>query len=385
MMRAIGLAVSLALLACDSAAGPAVPVTFAGVSAGGEHTCAIVAGGAAYCWGDGAASQLGDGQYGASALPRRVTLQPSVLSLDTGFRHTCALTVDQDLFCWGWNVRGQLGNASTIDQALPISVAPELRFQQVSAGWFHTCALSAAADAYCWGGNSQGQLGTGTAADELVPQRVLGDLKFSAVSAGGFHTCGVTTGRALYCWGLNYEGQLGNGSVVSERSPVRVASDVNYAHVSAGYTHTCALDTTGRPWCWGSNSRGELGVAFASPPGLPGSMTPAAVLDVPAGFIDIDAGLTFTCAVAGGGQGWCWGLGQDGQLGTGAFVSWVVRQPVADVRDFVTISTGDGTHACGRTRQGVILCWGRGDSGQLGNGSAPTSPLPVRVPGVTRS
>jgi alpha-tubulin suppressor-like RCC1 family protein len=373
---------ALVFAACADAAGPTGPVSFAAVSAGGEHTCGIDAGGAGYCWGSGVMGQLGDGAFGASAVPRSIQLQTGLVSIAAGYGHTCGIAQEQHVWCWGWNLRGQLGNASTVGQGAPIRADTELRFQQVSSGWFHTCALTLAGDAYCWGGNGQGQLGDGTTSERLVPTRVLGGLKFTSVAAGGFHSCGVTTTGELYCWGLNNEGQLGTGTVENEYRPTRAASEVVYAHVNVGYSHSCALDRQGKPWCWGSNAEGELGVAFASSPGVPGSMTPAAVIDVGGGFIDIAAGLAFTCVVASGGGGWCWGRGEDGQLGTGAYRSWVVRQPVADVPDFAGISTGYGTHACGVSRQGVVLCWGRGQNGQLGNRSA-ASPLPVRVHGVT--
>lgn len=50
--------------------------------------------------------------------------------------------------------------------------------------------------------------------------------------------------------------------------------------------------------------------------------------------------------------------------------------PVAVVggHTFAQISVGDGT--CGRTRDGVIWCWG---FGALGNGTSEDSPVPVRV------
>jgi alpha-tubulin suppressor-like RCC1 family protein len=152
--------------------------------------------------------------------------------------------------------------------------------------------------------------------------------------------------------------------------------------VTAGYGHSCALDSADQPFCWGSNGAGELGVAFASRPGEPGSTTPAAVHNATAGFFTIDAGFEFTCATRTDGTGWCWGRGHEGQLGTGGYGSWVVAQPVANVGDFAAIDVGAGAHACGTTASSAILCWGRGDVGQLGVRSVTESAAPVRVPGV---
>lgn len=371
--------------ACDDdATGPLLPVEFTAVAAGARHTCALGEDGLAYCWGFGAAGELGDGTFENTVAPRRVGIDIAFASMSAGLRHTCAATADDDLWCWGWNAFGQLGNGTTITQGLPIPVAENLRIRQVTSGWLHTCALTAANDAFCWGANGQGQLGDGTLNAREAPVRVSGNIDFEHISAGGFHTCGVSTTGVLYCWGLNHQGQLGTSTLTNATVPRRVDTGSTFRHVSAGYTHTCALDAANAAFCWGSNAAGELSVGFASAPGEPGVQHPVPVLNAPSGLVTIDAAFEFTCGIRPDGSGWCWGEGQEGQLGTGGFTSWTVAQPVANVHDFVTIDAGPAAHACGVTSVGSIMCWGKGDVGQLGVPGVLTSASPVRVPGVVR-
>jgi alpha-tubulin suppressor-like RCC1 family protein len=51
-------------------------LSFAGVSEGANHTCAHTSAGTAYCWGQNASGQLGDGSATSSAAPVKVAGQP---------------------------------------------------------------------------------------------------------------------------------------------------------------------------------------------------------------------------------------------------------------------------------------------------------------------
>lgn len=47
-----------------------------------------------------------------------------------------------------------------------------------------------------------------------------------------------------------------------------------------------------------------------------------------------------------------------------------------------TIASG-GNHTCALAANGEVRCWGRGASGQLGNGSSTDSSVPVTVAGIS--
>jgi alpha-tubulin suppressor-like RCC1 family protein len=154
---------------------------------------------------------------------------------------------------------------------------------------------------------------------------------WSRVSAGYGHTCGVTTLGQAYCWGSSAVGQLGVGSATDGScastpsgipfcaAPVRVA-DQAFAAVSAGFDHTCGLTATGRAFCWGRGDEGQLG-SFATSerctldgPSRICSSRPIAVASDLA-FASIFAGHEYTCALGGQGAAWCWGSNAGGQLG----------------------------------------------------------------------
>ena len=298
----------------------ATPPTFTAVSAGGSHTCAVTAAGAAYCWGTNGSGQLGDGTTTERSSPVlvgggvRFTAVSAAGSLgDDG--HTCGVTAAGAVYCWGMNDYGQLGDGSTTNRSSPARVAGAVRFAAVSAGYLHSCGVTATGAAYCWGSNRGGQLGDGTTSDRSNPVPMRGGVPFAAVSAGVLHTCAVTVAGATYCLGFNRHGQLGNavpGQEVCERfSCSTVAGGVRFVAVSASAFHTCGVTATGAAYCWGLNNYGQLGDGSTANRSSPARVSGGVR------FAAVSAGGMHTCGVTAGGAAYCWGRNSDGQLGAG--------------------------------------------------------------------
>jgi alpha-tubulin suppressor-like RCC1 family protein len=194
------------------------------LSAGTYHTCGVATDGATYCWGRNADGRLGvaAGADSLVAAPAPVATAQAFRSVDAGGRHTCALTAGGAAYCWGANDAGQLGSGGG-GAATPTPVAGGLTFATLSAGETHTCGVTTAGQAYCWGANASGQLGDGTTTASPTPRLVAGGYAWRTVSAGVYSplTCGVTTTGATFCWGMNDKWQLGN-PIVGERSSVPV-------------------------------------------------------------------------------------------------------------------------------------------------------------------
>ena len=209
-----------------------VPVDVVGVtgatqiSAGANHTCAVVAGGAAKCWGSNFAGSLGDGTTtGYSSVPVGVVGVTGATQISAGSGHSCAVVAGGAVKCWGCNALGELGNGTTSTwesgSNVPVDVVGVSGATQISAGGRHTCALVAGGAAKCWGSNF-GELGDGTYNPSSVPVDVVGVTGATKISAGGVHSCALVSGGAVKCWGWNGYGQLGDGTYYESNVPVDV-------------------------------------------------------------------------------------------------------------------------------------------------------------------
>src|SRR5207253_560701 len=254
------------------------------LDAGDYHSCALRASGVAYCWGDNGNGQLGDGTTTQRLVPTPVAGSLTFSSLSAGGAlETCGVTPAGAAYCWGNNAYGQLGDGTTTERLVPTAVAGGLTFASVTAGDFFTCAVTTSGAAYCWGAG--GYIGDGTTTQRLVPTSVAGGLTFASVNAAagtGFtntaYSCGVTTSGDAYCWGYNTFGTLGDGTTTQRLVPNTVAGGLTFADVRAGGNHTCGVTTRGAAYCWGLNGNGELGdgttterlvpmpVSFPTPP-----------------------------------------------------------------------------------------------------------------------
>lgn len=348
------------------------------ISAGARHSCAIIGSTSSlWCWGDNSSGQLGDGTTSPRSGPVRV-VGPSVLAgftaVSVGADHSCALLAGGAARCWGGNANGQLGNGSTTPSSLPVVPAGGNAFLSISAGDGYTCGTTSS-QVLCWGLNNNGQLGNGSFAPQLAPTPAFVPGTPVLVSAGRLHTCATVQGGSAWCWGNNTWGQLGIGITSSPRPMPQQVNAFNVDAITAGELHTCAIAAGGTK-CWGNNDFGQLGN------GMPGfQVNPTNIASGNTLEQAISAGNRHTC----GRQGLrirCWGLDSDGQLGNGPGGSSSIPAEVTAYTgsEIPAVTTG-AAHTCTQLQLGQVDCFGDNSAGQLGNGTTTDAPSPVRVIG----
>lgn len=354
----------------------------ADVSAGETHTCVLTNLGGVKCWGRNENGQLGNNSTTNSNVPVDVNgLSSGVISISAGYQHTCALLNTRAVKCWGANAKGQLGNSNLGNALIPTDVTGlNGNVFAIATGGRNTCAIIDLNTVKCWGDNLYGQIGNGTTPNTKTPAEVIG-LSASAtkVSAGGNHTCVIASGGAK-CWGLNSSGQLGDGSNNNASMFVGVAGlSSGVTAISAGEDHSCAI-ANGYAQCWGKNTYGQLGNGNSID-----SNTPVTVTVLGSGVLAISAGNAFTCAVTNAGAVKCWGNNDVGQLGNNTFSASNTPVDVIGLSSGMTTVWVGGSHACAISSGGALKCWGNNSFGQLGDGSVADFDNPGVNPAVNVS
>jgi alpha-tubulin suppressor-like RCC1 family protein len=243
----------------------AVPgtVSFAALASADYVTCGLDVEHVAYCWGENnSLGQLGTGSFAptGSNFPTPVMGTPRFSQITTSsFGHSCGLLDGGVAYCWGQNGWGQLGDGTKTNRSAPVAVVGGHSFAKISAGWAHTCALTSAGAAYCWGA---GQMVDGSSAHLVSPVAMSGGLTFQAISAGSSHTCALTFDGTAYCWG--------NQSASPQAGvPTVIPGGLNFTSLTTGGGHACGLAIDGKVYCWGENTLGQLGDGTVTDRGIP--------------------------------------------------------------------------------------------------------------------
>ena len=346
---------------------------------GSDHSCAIAPSGELKCWGRNTSGQLGIGSNESyNEIPQTVPgLSSGVIAVSGGQSHTCAILTAGEIKCWGSNESGQLGTGNYESSNTPVTVAlPGEPAIALALGAAHTCAVLADGSLKCWGSNQDGQLGLGYyGGDSPVPLTVTGlSSNVTAIAAGDAHTCALTTQGGVKCWGWNGHGRLGDGTGVNSAVPADVVGlSTGVISIAAGSSHTCAVTTTGAAKCWGLNDNGQLGSA-----GYATSHVPVDVERITSGAIAIRAGFAHTCALLIDHSVKCWGYNSYGQLGNGTYYTGFLPVDVYGLATGVQDIGIGATHTCALLNAGM-KCWGNNYWGEIGNGTILGATIPSVV------
>jgi hypothetical protein len=229
----------------------------------------------------------------------------------------------------------------------------------------------------------------------------------AGLAAAGQHTCAILDDRRglVACWG-RLPGGPGTPSAVAPL-PVLRSGVEGATLIASGTDHDCALlGFEGPVACWGDDTFGQLG--GLPPAGEGGEGEPEAAgeggaaaddasamdegdafgsgrsgalsrVEVGSDVIELVAGDEHSCLLGGEGRVSCWGRGDSGQLGDGGRSdrrepAEVVRRSGRPLAPVTSVAAG-ADHTCASLRDGRVLCWGGGPDGP---------PHPRRVADVPR-
>ncbi|PZC82935.1 hypothetical protein B5X24_HaOG209378 [Helicoverpa armigera] len=310
------------------------------VYAGGMHTIALDSNGKVWTFGcndEGALGRPTSGE-GEEGTPAAVALPAAAVCVAAGDSHSAALLDNGDVYAWGafrdshgsmgLVVRGREGKSCREPVKLDLA-EPAVA---IASGGDHLVILSSSGGVYTMGCGEQGQLGRlsqrSASRDArqgfsalLVPSKVTLKAGGSRIWAGYHATFVLDTNDKMFAWGLNNYGQLG---ITGEKRKTAIFTptecdaftrlNTEWRSVAAGQHHSLALDTAGQLYAIGRCEYGRLGLGDRA--GDAEVLEPIPKLQNKK-VICIAAGTSNSFAVTDTGEVFSWGMGSEGQLGTG--------------------------------------------------------------------
>ncbi len=210
------------------------------------------------------------------------------------------------------------------------------------------------------------------------------------VATGENISLALASDGTVYAWGENQYGQLGNGTNTDSNIPVAVKTTgtpmegKQIVQIAAGRWSSFALASDGTVYSWGFNGGGPLGNGTTNHSNVTVAVKTTGTPMEGKTIVQVASSVFHSLALASDGTVYAWGSNGDGPLGNGTNTNSNV--PVAvkttgtpmDGKTITQVAAG-GTHSFALASDGTIYSWGGNGKGQLGNGTAINSTIPVAV------
>ncbi|XP_050192982.1 probable E3 ubiquitin-protein ligase HERC4 isoform X2 [Myiozetetes cayanensis] len=341
------------------------------------------------CWGNASFGQLGLGGIDEEIVlePRKSDffLNKRVRDVGCGLRHTVFVLVDGTVYTCGCNDLGQLGHEKARKRPEHVGALDAQNIVAVSCGEAHTLALNDKGQVYAWGLATDGQLGLpGTEECIRVPRNIksLSEVQIVQVACGYYHSLALSKGSEVFSWGQNKYGQLGLGyEYKKQTSPHMIKSllGIPFAQIAAGGAHSFVLTLSGAIFGWGRNKFGQLGLNDDNDRYVPTLLKSLRSQKV----VHICCGEDHTAALTKEGGVFTFGAGGYGQLGHNSTSHEINPRKVFELMGSVVTQI-----TCGRQHttafvpsSGRIYSFGLGGNGQLGTGTTSNRKSPFTVKG----
>merc|ERR1711871_489742 len=274
------------------------------------------------------------------------------VDVSAGSEHTCALVDNGSYECIGHDGSGR---SNGYNPKWPSSNRggknkDGAKYVQVSAGDSHTCAFVDDGSYECIGNDEFGRSNGGDPKAVGFLQR---NMIFSEISTGksSTHTCALVNDGSYECIGSDFTGRSNghNPKWPSSNPYGKNKNGAKYVQVSAGSKHTCALVDNGSYECIGHDGSKR---SNRYKPKWPSS-NPGGKKKKGAKYVQVSAGSQHTCALVDDGSYEC--IGHDGSSRSNRYKpKWPSSNRGGKNKDgakYVQVSAGD-SHTCALVNDG---------------------------------
>lgn len=305
------------------------------VVAGGMHTAVLDNKGIVWTFGCNDEGSLGRevAEEEECFVPGVVKVEGKVVMLSAGDSHTAALTEEGNVWAWGTfrDSNGPIGLVESMRlEKTPVRLMEGVEVTKICSGSDHLVMLGREGQLWTMGNGEQGQLGrvgemfahrggrrgmkTFLKPDQVRVKSRMGS--FKEVWAGSYNTVARTTSGEIVVMGLNNYTQvaipLAKGLTFYMPEVSEDLSSKKWGVVAMGQHHALCLEEGGAVFSLGRQEYGRLGLGEGG-----GDATTPKALPSLSDCVEVACGTAVSFAVTAGGDCYSWGMGTNGQLGTG--------------------------------------------------------------------